>query len=109
MKLSRRLAAIAVAIGLTPGLTPAFAPHVLINAKNLQVPDNLRNLYEHLLENHYIDCVSGFDESILNIFSRDVLQRIKTGDPSWERMVPEGVATAIKKRKLFGFGASPAK
>jgi hypothetical protein len=92
-----------------PGPIPAFAPHVLINAKNLQVPDNLRNLYEHLLENHYIDCVTGFNESILNIFSRDVLQRIKTGDTSWEHMVPEGVATAIKKRKLFGYGAVPTQ
>jgi hypothetical protein len=92
-----------------PSAGPAFAPHVLINAKNLQVPDNLRNLYEHLLENHYIDCVVGFNESILNVFSRDVLQRIKTGDETWERMVPAEVAAAIKKRKLFGYGAPTSK
>jgi len=89
-----------------PVASPAFGSHVLINAKNLHVPDNLRNLYEHLLENHYIDCVVGFNEAILNVFSRDVLQRIKTNDESWERMVPAEVATAIKKRKLFGYGAA---
>jgi hypothetical protein len=38
-----------------------------------------------------------------------VLQRIKTGDESWERMVPAEVATAIKKRKLFGYGTTLAK
>lgn len=92
----------------TTGIGPTFSPHVLINAKNLQVPDNLRNLYEHLLENHYIDCVTGFNEGILNIFSRDVLQRIKGGDSSWEGMVPIEIATAIKKRKLFGYGPSPS-
>jgi hypothetical protein len=91
----------------TTGIGPTFSPHVLINAKNLQVPDNLRNLYEHLLENHYIDCVTGFNEGILSIFSRDVLQRIKSGDSSWESMVPIEIATAIKKRKLFGYGPSP--
>ncbi|HRE81743.1 MAG TPA: TonB-dependent receptor [Opitutaceae bacterium] len=81
----------------------AFASAVLITAKNLQVSDHLRNLYAHLLENHYIDCIVGFDRAILDIFSRDVLQRIKKQDPSWERMVPTPVATAIKKRGLFGY------
>jgi hypothetical protein len=98
----------------TPALPAAAASHafasaVLINAKNLQVSDHLRNLYAHLLENHYIDCIVGYDTDILSIFSRDVLNRIKGGDPTWERMVPEPVAEAIKKRRLFGYGAGSAQ
>lgn len=81
----------------------AFSASVLINARNLQVSEHLRNLYDHLLENHYIDCIVGFDPAILDIFSRDVLQRINAGDASWEQMVPGPVAEAIKKRGLFGF------
>ncbi len=81
----------------------SFAASVLINAKNVQVVDHLRNLYNHLLENHYIECIVGFDPSILHIFSRDVLRRIKEGDASWENMVPPIVATAIKTRRLFGY------
>jgi len=81
----------------------SFAASVLINAKNVQVVDHLRSLYNHLLENHYIDCILGFDQSILHIFSRDALRRIKEGDPTWETMVPEPVAAAIKKRHLFGY------
>ncbi|NBQ57057.1 MAG: TonB-dependent receptor [Opitutaceae bacterium] len=86
------------------GRTPshAFASSVLINAKNVQIADHLRNLYAHLLEAHYIDCIVGFDPSILHIFSRDVLRRIKEGDASWEKMVPEAVVAAIKRRELFG-------
>jgi hypothetical protein len=76
---------------------------VLITAKNLHVADHLRNLYAHLLENHYIDCIVGFDRAILGIFSRDVLRRIKEGDASWEPMVPATVAAAIKQRRLFGY------
>lgn len=80
----------------------AFAANVLINAKNVQVVDHLRSLYDYLMENHYIDCIVGFDPKILNIFSRDVLHRIKEGDPTWETMVPDKVAVAIKRRGLFG-------
>ncbi len=80
----------------------AFASGVLINAKNVQIADHLRNLYAHLLEAHYIDCIVGFDPTILHIFSRDVLRRIKEGDATWEKMVPEAVVAAIKRRELFG-------
>jgi hypothetical protein len=83
--------------------TNAFSAGVLINARNVQVTDHLRNLYAHLLENHYIDCIVGYDTSILHIFSRDVLRRINERDESWENMVPKSVATAIKTRHLFGY------
>ena len=86
----------------------AFAAKVLITARNLNVSDHLRNLYAHLLENHYIDCITGFNEDYLSIFSRDVLQRIKHQDPSWEKLVPAKVAEVIKSRGLLGYG-KPAK
>jgi hypothetical protein len=81
----------------------AFAANVLITAKNVHVTAHLRNLYDHLLENHYIDCIAGFDPEVLGIFSRDVLGRIRDKDPTWEAMVPPPVAAAIKKRRLFGY------
>jgi len=81
----------------------SFSNEVLIHAKNVQVSAHLRNLYAHLLENHYIDSISGFDPSILHIFSLEVLRRIGEHDASWESMVPTAVATAIKKRQLFGY------
>lgn len=83
----------------------AFASSVLITAKNVHMEDHLRNLYDHLLENHYIDCIIGFDRDILHIFSREVLRRIQERDATWEEMVPPLVATAIKKRGLFGYVA----
>ena len=89
-------------------VTPnAFTPSVLINAKNVKIVDHLSNLYAHLLENHYIDCLVGFDPDTLNIFSRDVLKRIKEKDPSWEKMVPIPVVEAIKRRGLFGYSDHP--
>lgn len=86
----------------------AFASSVLITAKNVHITDHLRNLYDHLLENHYIECIVGFERDSLHIFSRDVLRRIKEGDPTWEDMVPGAVVAAIKKRGLFGYTLPPA-
>jgi hypothetical protein len=80
-----------------------FAANVLITSKNVHIPDHLRNLYDYLQENHYIDSIVGFDREILGIFSRDVLARIRERDASWEQMVPPSVAVAIKKRHLFGY------
>ena len=82
----------------------SFAGKVLITARNLTVATHLRNLYAHLLENHYIDCINGFNEDYLTIFSRDVLQRIKNNDASWEKLVPTKVAEVIKEHRLLGYG-----
>jgi hypothetical protein len=87
----------------------AFAANVLITARNAQVVEHLRNLYDHLMENHYLDCIVGFNPDTLNIFSRDVLRRIKERDPSWETMVPQPVVIAIKKRGLFGYSEPAPK
>ena len=86
-----------------PQAAHAFAASVLITAKNVQVADHLRNLYAHLLENHYIDSIVGFDREVLGTFSSDILRRIREADPSWETMVPAPVAGAIKRRRLFGY------
>jgi hypothetical protein len=84
-----------------------FASGIMITARNLQVKDSLRNLYAHLLENHNLDCIVGSNPDYLNIFSRDVLQRIKSGDDTWERLVPAKVAAIIKERQLLGYVPKP--
>jgi len=76
--------------------------NVLINAKNVRIVENLSSLYAHLLDNHYIECITGIDANVLDIFSRDVLKKIKDNDVQWEKMVPMPVADAIKRRGLFG-------
>lgn len=74
----------------------------LISASNLRVAPNLRHLHAYLIENRFIEGLRDYDESALPIFSRDVLQRIRNGDKTWETMVPAQVAAMIRERKLFG-------
>ena len=89
--------------GKSPTGENSFASNVLITARNAKVSDHLRSLYEHLLQNNYLECITGYDPTVLNTFSRDVLYRIQHNDPTWERMVPYPVADAIKRLRLFGY------
>lgn len=75
----------------------------LITADNMRVAPHLRHLYAYLLENRFIESLRDFDESYLPIFSRDVLNKIQSGDDTWEKMVPAEVACIIKERKLFHY------
>jgi hypothetical protein len=75
----------------------------LHTVQNLHMPGDLHNLYSHLVERGRIRQLDNFDESVLHIFSRDVLRRIKEEDPSWESMVPPEIAEVIKRRRFFGY------
>jgi hypothetical protein len=74
----------------------------LISAANLRVAPNLRHLHAYLIENRFIEGLRDYDEKVLSIFSRDVLQKLRSGDTSWEKMVPAEVAEKIRERHLFG-------
>ena len=62
---------------------------------------HLRHLYAYLYENGFIRELAGIPEQHLAIFSHDVLERIRRGDPGWEQMVPEAVAAIIRRQRLF--------
>ena len=74
--------------------------------ENIQMPGALNSLYRHLVERGRIKQLDNYDESVLHIFSRDVLRRIKDNDPSWEAMVPPEIARVIKDRQYFGYRES---
>jgi hypothetical protein len=76
---------------------------VVTTAESLKVPQHLQHLYTYLLENHFVESIAKYNVDYLPIFSRDVLARIKTYDPSWETMVPQPIVELIKKGKLFGY------
>jgi hypothetical protein len=84
-------------------------PRALCTADELQVQPHLRHLYAHLLENHFIVGLTGFNPARLNIISREVLAKIQTNDPSWEQMVPASVAQKIKELGLFDYRPAAAR
>lgn len=72
----------------------------------VKVPDHLRFLYRHLLENGFLSGIECSDDSLFNIFSRDVLKQLPHGRGDWEQSLPEDVAAQIIDNKFFGFKPS---
>ncbi len=81
-------------------------PERLITADNIEMPPELKNLYQHLIDRGRIKSLDNYDREVLHIFSRDVLRRIKEQDHSWEQMVPPEIAETIKSRRFFGYQPS---
>lgn len=80
----------------------------VVTAETLTVAPSVRHLYAHLLENNFIEPIRPFNAALLSIYPPDVRAKIKTGDPTWERLVPPPVADIIKREKLFGLSDGPA-
>ena len=74
----------------------------VVSADNLKVDDHLQGLYGYLHDNGFIRALEDYNEDYLSIFSRDALEKLRSGDASWEGMVPERVAAIIKERGLLG-------
>ena len=69
------------------------------SAENLRVAPHLQNLYAYLVENRFVESIHKHNVEYLPIFSRDVLARIQTYDPSWETMVPAEVVESDQTGK----------
>jgi hypothetical protein len=81
-----------------------FATGEIVTAETFPVDPRLKLLYAHLLENHFIEDIRNFNKDFLRIRSHDILDQIKAGDASWEKLVPPPVVDIIKREGLFGCG-----
>ncbi len=87
---------------------PAREPDgALLTTQNLPVPDEIRFLYQHLLENRHIVDIRTFDPKALSILHKEVLGMIRRGETGWEDKVPAEVAHMIRERGMFGWMVSP--
>ncbi len=73
----------------------------IVTAENFQPQTQVQHLYAHLFEGGAIRPLEGWHEEYLAIRSRDVLAKIRSGDPSWRDMVPQQVAAIIDSRRMF--------
>jgi hypothetical protein len=80
----------------------------LVTATKLEVAPNLRSLFRYLIDNEFIQEITDYNPDYLRIHPPDVLVKLQSGDPAWERMVPPEVAEIIKGRQFFGYRASAA-
>ncbi len=79
------------------------------NSENLKVHPRMKELYKFFKYNGKVVDITDFNPDVLNIFSREVLSMIETGEEGWEALLPEGVADIIIDKKLFGSEISHQK
>ena len=84
-------------------LYPMLKGNKLINSSNLQVHDNMKNLYKFFKDNNKIIDINDYEPTLLNIFSWEVLEEIKKGSNDWEYKLPKTISKLIKEKKLFGY------
>jgi hypothetical protein len=80
----------------------------IITATQTEVAPNLRSLFQYLIDNRYIEEITDYRKEFLRIYPATVLAKLKSGDESWEEMVPPEVAQIIKERQFFGYRAAVA-
>ena len=76
----------------------------LITTDNLQLEDDVNDVFNYLRKNRKIIDIKDVKTSRLYINSRNVLKMIKDNKPGWEEMVPRYIEEQIKSKKLFGYG-----
>ncbi len=73
----------------------------------LEVYKKVQDLYQYFILNGKIKEISAVDQSIIDVFSRDILQRITSHEEGWEDKLPKGIAEIIKTQGLFGYKKQP--
>ncbi|MEQ8243435.1 TonB-dependent receptor [Fulvivirga sp.] len=74
---------------------------------NFELPENLRGLFEFLIQNNKLENIKGANMDNLDIISDNVLAMIKAGESGWEDKIPRQVAQAIIQDCLFGYPCAP--
>lgn len=75
----------------------------LLTSENLEVSDNMKDLYKYFKTNHRIIDIQNYNPDFANIYSHQVLEQIINNEEGWEVYLPKGVADLIKEKGLFGY------
>lgn len=74
----------------------------LIDLNTATVPKHLESLLEHIKLSGQVKNLTGYNEELLHIYSRKVLEMIRNSEPGWEELVPKEIAKTINDKCLFG-------
>ena len=76
----------------------------MIFVENLPVPDGIKFLYQHLINNDQIRQVKKYNRDHMHIIPHKVYDAISTkGNTWWEECVPQELISIIKENRSFGY------
>lgn len=75
----------------------------LLTSKSLKIHPRLKPLFDYLVFNRRIQDIETYDPEIMNIFSREVLRKIRNHEDDWANDLPAYVDNIIREKRLFGY------
>ncbi|HEY2786148.1 MAG TPA: hypothetical protein VGJ05_14370 [Fimbriiglobus sp.] len=75
----------------------------LRTVETLALPPEAKPLYDYVVRAGKVVALANHDPACLPIDSRDILKKIASRNPEWEKMVPPPIVQLIKDRNLFGY------
>lgn len=90
-----------VRIYLYPYLDPETKE--TLTSENLKFTEGLQQLYQYFKLNNKIVDIKNHNKKYSGIYSLEILRMISENEKGWEEQLPEGVATMIKERCMFGY------
>ena len=78
----------------------------ITDSDTLKVHPRMKELYKFFKYNGKLQDITDYDPTIMDIFSREVLQKIQEGESGWEKQLPELIPEMIKENNFFGYKAT---
>ena len=76
---------------------------ILNNSDNIKLKPKVKEFYKYFKYNNKILDIDDFTPKYLEIYSKNILKKIKENKGGWENKVPAGISEMIIKKKMFGY------
>ncbi|SDG58019.1 nicotinate-nucleotide adenylyltransferase [Psychroflexus sediminis] len=73
----------------------------ITTSDNLKVHPRMKELYKFFKYNGRVVDIEDYNDDLLGYFSRELLQKISSGEDGWQKAVPEKTAKMIEEQELF--------
>ena len=80
-----------------------------VTSNNLKLHPRMKDFYKFFKYNGKVMDIFDFEPEYLDIFSREILKKIKNNEAGWDEHLPEGISEMIVKKKMFGYNPALKK
>ena len=81
----------------------------IVTSNNLKLHPRMKDFYKFFKYNGKVMDIFDFEPEYLDIFSREILKKIKNNEAGWDENLPEGISEMIVKKKMFGYNPALKK
>ena len=81
----------------------------IVTSNNLKLHPRMKDFYKFFKYNGKVMDIFDFEPEYLDIFSREILKKIKNNEAGWDEHLPEGISEMIVKNKMFGYNPALKK